>query len=307
MPKHDPAHRTLADIGEDALIQLLTASFEFDASVLTGPGDDCAIVRGPAKNRHLVLKTDAVLEGVHFTPETQPEKIGQKALARVISDMAAMAAVPEHALITLIAPPSTTVQRIVGIYRGLRKLAAAYEIQLVGGETCRGSQLVLSISLTGSVPAQRALLRSQAQLNDRIYVTGRLGGSLQGRHLTFTPRLAEAHWLAKQIKVSAMMDLSDGLAKDLPRLAKSSQLGFQVEFSKLPCQPRCTATQAWADGEDYELLFTAPALTAAKFRSWKKAFPRTPLTEIGHMVPAADCMVMPAGGWDHFVPAQANS
>lgn len=113
--------KTLADIGEDSLVRRITALLHADESVLLGPGDDCAVVRGPALGEDLVLKTDTIVEGVHFTSDTPARLVGRKAVARVISDFAAMAAIPRHALVTLIAPASTPVKRVLDLYQGLEK------------------------------------------------------------------------------------------------------------------------------------------------------------------------------------------
>ena len=293
--------QTLADIGEDALIRRLVAGLEFDASVIAGPGDDCAVVRAPARGEHLLLKTDTVVEGVHFTAQTPPRLIGRKAMARVVSDFAAMAAVPRHALVTLIAPPHTPVQRVLAVYRGLREQARACGVQVVGGETSSGGQLILTVSLSGTAPAKAWIGRHRARAGDLLWVTGRLGGSIRGKHLRFDPRLAEARWLVRQVPVHAMMDLSDGLAKDLPRLAAACGLDYRVDKALLPRSRGCSLEQAWGDGEDYELLFATPARGRARLAAaWRQAFPKLPLTCIGTLGPAGRKRVAETGGWEHF-------
>lgn len=292
--------QTLADIGEDALIRKLVAGLKLDASVIAGPGDDCAVVRAPGRGQHLLLKTDTVVEGVHFTPDTAPRLIGRKAMARVISDFAAMAATPRHALITLIAPPQTPVRRVLGIYTGLRAMAETFAVNIVGGETSRGAQLIITVSLTGFVGTSSWVGRHRGRAGDQLWVTGRLGGSIRGRHLRFQPRLAEAHWLAQHFPVHAMMDLSDGLAKDLPRLAAACRLSFAVEMDALPRARACTTAQAWGDGEDYELLFALPPKSEELLRAgWRRAFPKLDLTCIGSLTESKKD-APPAGGWDHF-------
>lgn len=293
--------QTLADIGEDALIRRLVAGLKLDSSVIAGPGDDCAVVLPPARNEHLLLKTDSVVEGVHFTAETPPRLIGRKAMARVISDFAAMAATPRHALITLIAPPTTTVKRVVEVYAGLRKMAELHGVNIVGGETSRGDQLIITVSMTGIAPAKGWLSRNKARAGDTLWVTGRLGGSIRGKHLRFDPRLAEAHWLAKHLPVTAMMDLSDGLSKDLPRMAASCGLGYQQAFEKVPKSRGCSLTQALGDGEDYELLFAlSPHALADGLSLWKQTFPKLKLTCIGQLVADPRQADLTSGGWEHF-------
>ena len=301
--------QTLADIGEDELIRRITAGLTFDSSVVAGPGDDCAVVRGISRSEHELLKTDAIVEGVHFTAETPAALIGRKALARVISDFAAMGGTPRHAMVTLIAPPGTAVARVLGIYKGLRQLAQTFAVNLVGGETSRGDQLVLSVSLTGSVPKRYWSSRSAGRAGDALFVTGRLGGSIGGKHLKFQPRLAEGQWLVRNFPIHAMMDLSDGLAKDLPRLARASGLTFDVAPATLPSSAGCTTAQAWGDGEDYELLFAVPPRVSARLEEeWARTFPKLKLTRIGtlvHGLPSsaqshASGPAASEGGWDHF-------
>jgi thiamine-monophosphate kinase len=183
-----------------------------------------------------------------------------------------------------------------------------YGAALVGGETTRVSShtgLFVSIAATGFVGKSELLLRSTARWDDVVFVTGHLGGSLAGRHLDIQPRLAEAQWLARHGIATAMMDLSDGLAQDLPRLARASGLGFFVDLDALPCHDGISHEQALRDGEDYELLFTcAPERVEQVLSQWHKAFPETPLTRIGRMVSPAESMQV-SGGWDHFASPSA--
>ncbi len=293
--------KTLADLGEDGLVRLITKNLRTDADVLLGPGDDCAVVQPPARGRKLVLKTDTLVEGVHFTADTPPALIGRKAIARVLSDFAAMAALPHHALITLIAPQSTEVRRVTAIYRGMDRMADEFGVRIVGGETSRGSQLVLTVSMTGSVPARGWVARSSAKAGDILIVTGTLGGSIHGKHLKFTPRLREAGSIMAWLHPTAMMDISDGLAKDLPRLAASCGLGFELDRDQVPVTPGCTLEQALNDGEDYELLIAAhPDRAQTALEKLWRSFPRTGFHIIGRLVPAQHRRQLLSGGWDHF-------
>lgn len=298
---------TLAQIGEDALVRRLTASLPSSAEVLTGPGDDCAVVR-PLRGRRLqLLKTDCIVEGVHFHRDTPPQRIGWKAMARVVSDIAAMGGAPQHALVTLLLRPEMAVGEVEEIYAGLRRCAEAFGISIVGGEMSRGTQVVISVSLTGSVAEKRCALRNGAKPGDAICVTGRLGGSLRGHHLDFMPRIAEAQWLARNLQLHAMMDISDGLAKDLPRMAQASGVGFVLDESALPLHAGCTPAQAWCDGEDYELLFALPEwLTKRQLRRWQRTFPDVPLTCIGKFVDSAKGRPpsFSGAGWDHFATSR---
>jgi thiamine-monophosphate kinase len=293
--------RTLADIGEDALVRRITARLKTDKGVLLGPGDDCAVVSGPSKTERLVLKTDAIVEGVHFTADTPPKLIGRKAIARVLSDFAAMAAVPRHALVTLIAPASTSVQRVLDLYSGMSRIADDYGVRIVGGETSRGSQMIISVSMSGSVPRKRWITRRGGRAGDLIYVSGKLGGSIKGKHLKFKPLLMEAQTLSKQLKPTAMMDLSDGLAKDLPRLADQCGLGYEIHLDDIPRTPGCTVEQALNDGEDYELLFTlSPRTRSTDVLRCLLVHPGLRLSCIGVLLADSKQRSLKSGGWDHF-------
>jgi len=293
--------KTLADIGEDALVRRITATLKTDASVLLGPGDDCAVVTGPGKGEKLVLKTDTIVEGVHFTPDTPPKLIGRKAIARVLSDFAAMAAIPRHALVTLIAPPSTPVKRVLDLYAGMSQLADEFDVRIVGGETSSGSQLVITVSMSGTVPTKKWITRSGARAGDHIFVTGSLGGSINGKHLKFQPLVREAQTIARLIKPTAMMDLSDGLAKDLTRLVDQCGLGYELQPEFIPCTPGCTLEQALNDGEDYELLFTvSPRIMIRHIYACPRIHPGLTLRDIGTLVADPKQRSLKGGGWDHF-------
>lgn len=180
------------NIGEDALIRRLAKLVPGRADVVAGIGDDCAVVRtGRRDSFDWLLKSDPVIEGVHFTPTAPAEAIGHKALGRVLSDIAAMGGEPMWVLIDLVAPASVPVKRIEGMYRGLAKLARRHGVAIVGGDTARGKTLELHIFAVGRIPRGRAVLRSGGKPGDSLYVTGSLGGSGQGRHLRFEPRLVE--------------------------------------------------------------------------------------------------------------------
>ena len=293
--------QTLSDIGEDALIHRLVDGLPQGVDVLVGPGDDCAVVKSGAGQT--LLKVDAVVEGVHFLREADPQLIGRKALARAVSDMAAMGGAPQHAMVTLVLPGDLEVAFVEGLYHGMRRLADEFGVSIVGGETVRGERIVVSIALTGE--AEKPVLRSTARAGDFVVVTGRLGGSIAGHHFTFQPRVREAAWLVEHHQPSAMMDISDGLAKDLPRLAAASGVEFIVDGASLPRTPGASSAQAWGDGEDYELLFTIPPKSwDSLMNDWAVAFPDLPLTKIGQMVPVGQGTTpdFENKGWDHFAP-----
>lgn len=273
----------LRELGEDRLVAHLVSRLKTAPGVIVGPGDDCAVVAAPDKGRLLLLKTDCVVEGIHFLPNEKPRKVGWKAMMRTLSDFAAMAGEPHYALITLIAPAEREARWVTQLYQGLQRAADRFGVVIVGGETSgtRGPT-VISVGALGSVEKKRCLHRSGGKAGDILFVTGKLGGSGHGRHLSFVPRIAEARWLTAQFRIHAMMDLSDGLGADLPRLAEASGLGFELDEAALPRHRGCSIAQALNDGEDYELLLAlSPNDAAALEKKWRKKFPRLPLTRIG--------------------------
>lgn len=293
----------LGDLGEDAIVREITRKLPTGRDVVVGAGDDCAVI-GQRRARHwTLLKTDAVIEGIHFEPDADARRVGWKALCRAISDIAAMGGTPQHTLVTVACPVDRPMQWLTRLYDGLTAAAKRFGASIVGGETSRSpGPAFINIALTGTVPRTQCILRSGGSPGDLLYVTGRLGGSRAGKHLDFSPRLAEAQFLAKEFRPTAMMDLSDGLAADLPRLAEASHCSFSVEIERLPATRGCSAQQALQDGEDFELLFALPEAKArALEQRWRRAFPKLPLTQIGKLVslrqPSTD---LRAHGYDHF-------
>lgn len=281
-------------MNEFELIAKLTKSLPANKNVVTGAGDDCAVLDAGAADNLLLFKTDAVVEGVHFTKETPPEKIGRKALARCLSDIAAMAGTPAAALITLGLPETFEPEFIGKIYDGLNVLARQHGVAIVGGETTTNpGRIFISIALLGAVGRGKQVLRSGAKPGDAIFVTGELGGSLAGRHLEFEPRLAEARWLAEHFSVSAMIDLSDGLAGDLRHILKASGAGAELLKSAIPVSRAAKSrarekppfAAALTDGEDFELLFTVAGKNAVPLLdAWKKQFSKLKLSCIGKII-----------------------
>lgn len=288
----------LSDIGEDELIRRLVACVP-SGEFAEGPGDDCAVVDHGGARLEL-LKTDGLVEGVHFLAGAEPGGVGWKAIARVISDFAAMGGVAERFLVTVALPGAMEVGWIEGFYRGMGECMRAHGGVLVGGETCRvpeGSAAVISVAGTGWVERGGVVLRSGGRPGDEIWVTGRLGGSLAGKHFTFAPRVEEARWLVGHFQPRAMMDVSDGLAKDLGRLAAASGCGFKLDLGSIPRTEGCSVEEALGDGEDFELLFAAPRGRDAG--GWGERFPELELTRIGEFVGLGEGDDL-AGGWDHF-------
>jgi thiamine-monophosphate kinase len=262
------------------------------------------VIGRKSDRRWQLLKTDCVVEGVHFLASTDPRKAGRKALARALSDIAAMGGLPDCALVTIAAPPDRDVAWIKRFFAGLRAVAEEFGVSIVGGETARSpGSFFCSVALTGFVERTRCVTRAGGNAGDAIYVTGRLGGSIRGKHLAFTPRIREARWLTQHFKIRAMMDLSDGLGSDLPRLALASGAGFIVHEEKIPANKGCTTKNALADGEDYELLFTVSPKESARLEAaWKKEFPRLALTRIGELTKRSKRAPQKKSphGFDHF-------
>jgi thiamine-monophosphate kinase len=275
----------LSRLGEDRLLAELLPSLGKDGDVVRGAGDDCAVVRPPRGKNLLLLKCDCVVEGIHFEAATDAARVGWKAMMRPLSDFAAMSGLPRYALVSLIISPGRTLAWVKKLYRGLTRAASQFDVVIVGGETSstRGATAI-SVTVAGSVERERCVSRAGGKAGDDLFVTGRLGGSRRGHHLRFRPRIEEARWLTANFSVHAMMDLSDGLGTDLPRLARASGLGFQVAREKLPCNPGASLTNAISDGEDFELIFAvSPRERAQLEERWRKKFPRLRLTRIGRL------------------------
>ncbi len=282
-------------MNEFELISRLSRLAPANKTVVVGPGDDAAVLDFGLPDRLLLFKTDAVVEGVHFRPDTAPERIGHKALARCLSDIAAMAGTPSAAVVTLGLPSQFDVARVEGVFSGMAALARRYDVAIVGGETTRNPErMLLSVALLGWVGRGKSVLRSGAEPGDAIFVTGELGGSLAGKHLEFEPRLEEGRWLAQHVSIHAMIDLSDGLAGDLRHILNSSRAGAELLASAVPISraARQRASRdpaakrpldaALTDGEDFELLFTIGSRDAVPLLdAWRKQFPALPLTCIG--------------------------
>jgi thiamine-monophosphate kinase len=277
--------RSLRELGEDKLLAQILPRLNRNSRVVIGAGDDCAVVKFDGAKDWLLLKTDCVVEEVHFASETSARDVGWKAMMRALSDFAAMSGIPEFALITLAIAGKKKASWVGELYRGLDRAAARFDVAIVGGETSETvGPTVIVVSVAGVVERDRCILRSGGKANDDLFVTGELGGSIRGRHLAFFPRINEARWLTANFKVHAMMDLSDGLGTDLPRLAGASKLGFAIDDRALPLSRGCTIQQAISGGEDYELLFAvSPRERKRLQKRWQKKFPGLPLTRIGRL------------------------
>jgi len=307
-------------VSEIDLIARLTAGLNVEDSVVVGSGDDCAVIDLGITDDYCLFKTDAIVEDVHFAPNTPAEMIGHKAIARPLSDIAAMGGTPTHALITLGLPDKHCEDRIATIYEGAKAIAVEHKTSIVGGETTHSKQLWLSISVIGKVNREHCITRTGSMAGDAIFVTGELGGSLASKHLNFEPRIPEGCWLAQKFDIHAMIDLSDGLATDLRHLL-GKKLGAELLTTAIPVSRaaklraketpagKTALLAAMTDGEDYELLFTLPAGDAViLYDAWKKRFAGLPLKCIGKITNEPGIILrdkngihpLTAHGYDHF-------
>jgi thiamine-monophosphate kinase len=288
------------------------AQGQFPAVVL-GPGDDCALVR--AAPGGVLLTVDHLVEGRHYPgplgQATSLDAAARKAVARSVSDIAAMAGEPRWALATAALPDGFEQARADALFDALSHWARHFHCPLVGGDISSlpaGSPVVLSVTVGGDPhPSRGAVRRDAAKPGDHVYITGRLGGSLpSGRHLTFEPRVTEARWLADHLgeRLHAMIDLSDGLGRDAARVAAASKARLVLNAASFPLHapPSPTAPQ---DGEDYELLFTAHPEIAVPATCPTTG---TPITRIGRVEAGTGCVIIDQAGkawdatelgWDH--------
>ena len=291
----------LKQLGEDRLLAQLLPRLSRPTSVISQTGDDCAVIKLVSKKTLLVLKTDCVVQGVHFFPQANAFDVGWKAMMRPLSDFAATSAIPEFALITLIVPKQTRNDWVTKLYRGLTHAARRFHVNIVGGETSGTTgPAVISVSVAGSVERNRWTSRRGGKSGDDLFVTGRLGGAIKGKHLRFVPRILESRWLTENFSIHAMMDLSDGLGADLPRLARASRVAFKIDIRRLPRNRGISVDHAISDGEDYELLFAiAPQERDRLEKSWRKKFPKLLLSRIGSLTSNSKRQTLP-GGYIHF-------
>ncbi|MGH7953934.1 MAG: thiamine-phosphate kinase [Limisphaerales bacterium] len=301
-------------MNEFELIARLTKSLPANESVVAGAGDDCAVLDFGLPEKLFLFKTDAVVEGIHFDTKTPPEKIGRKALARCLSDIAAMAGTPAAALATIALPENFDPKFVEKIYDGMNTLAREHGVAIVGGETTTNPERILiSVALLGTVGREEPIFRSGAKIGDAIFVTGELGGSLAGRHLDFEPRLTEARWLAEHFPIHAMIDLSDGLAGDLRRILKASGVGAELLKTAIPISraakllaktspsAKPPVLAALTNGEDFELLFTVASRGTVKLAdAWKKRFPKLKLSCIGKIVAGEGILLRDKTGSQKF-------
>lgn len=274
----------LKDLGEVGLIERIARGVRVDSSVIKGIGDDAAVIKWRPKHFGL-FASDMLVEGVHFDAKKASFfEIGRKALGVNLSDIAAMGGLPRYAVVSLGLPGTLSVKVVDGIYAGIRSLAREYNVNIIGGDTNSSKKIIIDIAIIGEVKKDELVLRSGARIGDAIVVTGSLGGSIKGRHLTFTPRIKESQFLVRNFKIHSMIDISDGLSSDLVRICRSSRVGAKVYESLMPLAKGINLIKdALKDGEDFELLFTVSRRDSnVLIRKFKKKF-KMPISVIGEI------------------------
>ena len=323
------------DIGEFGLIKRLAAGLvSTGRSVVVGIGDDSAVLRPPTGRLQLAA-TDMLVENVHFRLDfAKPLQIGWRSLAVNISDIAAMGGEPTYALVSIGLPRETTVEFVDELYSGMGKIAEEYSVDIVGGDTVSAPQMVINIALLGEVEEENLLLRSGAKPGDALVVTGELGGSEAGltilkhglridgtqKHLMPVPRAQEGRLLAKSGYITAMIDVSDGLASEAHHICEASGVGAELYANSIPLSQSVPEVAAFAGrkphdlalygGEDFELLFTCQPDKVSSLAEDVFSVCGTPLTVIGRIVEASRSITiedasgkivsLKPGGYDHF-------
>ena len=331
--------------GEDALLDQIARRFAHASSPMAstlpvGIGDDAAIFV-PKAGHETILTCDWFLEGTHFLRNKHPaDAVGWKCLARAVSDVAAMGGVPRCFLLSLALPETHLGRWLSDFLGGLRRASRRFHCALAGGDTTQRRDILINTTVIGEVPAGKTVLRRGVQPDDILYVSGKLGEAERGlrllqsrrgladgkdrallKHLYPHPRLALGSWLREKRLATAMMDLSDGLSSDLPRLCLASGVGARIDASRLPGVQISSDSQtrgnsplqlALHGGDDYELLFAVPQ---RKARLIPSSLQGVPLTAIGEITrsrkivlaePSGREVPLKPGGWDPFRQSQAK-
>jgi thiamine-monophosphate kinase len=324
----------LTEIGEFAVIAAIKEMAAAGPRVVKGIGDDAAVIK-PSPGMVSLVTADLLVEGVHFNLDfIDPYRLGKKAVAVNLSDMAACGATPTAFLVSLAAPVKTEMAFVRSLYQGMLEQAQEFKMPLAGGDTSRGERLLIAITLIGEAEETKVIYRAGAKKGDHVFVTGTLGdaavglkqlkqgkreGKLVQRHLVPVPRVKEGEAIAGQGLATAMIDISDGLLADLGHICEASTVGANVQLSRLPLSEEYqreiaqynadTYLLAMIGGEDYELLFTAPKERTPATQKLAQEF-GIPITMIGEITDASqgvkifkeDGKVYPMKeqGYDHF-------
>jgi thiamine-monophosphate kinase len=335
-----PSNPTIADLGEQALIERIVRRLDVPAWVDIGPGDDAAVVK-PARGRREVFTTDTLVDGVHFDRRfVPPDAIGHRALAVNLSDLAAMGAEPRAALLALALPGDLSTGDLDDFLEGFLRQATVNRAAILGGNITRTpGPLVIGVTAIGSVKPRRALARSGARPGDEVYVTGTVGDAATGlamlrdaaargtlgpdesacvaRYLRPDARVQAGAQLAHHQAASSCVDLSDGLADGVRQLARASGVGFEIDASALPLSAEARAWHAGvgtdpleaalSGGDDYELLFTVRPRHRGRLRGARRRIGDLPITRIGVVTRALELVVRDGAdrralphGFEHF-------
>lgn len=325
---------TVAELGEHALLaRILSRLPRPTATVIVGPGDDAAVL-ALTRNERLVVTTDAVVEGVHFScAYSSPADIGHKALAVNLSDLAAMAATPRWALLSLVLPASWLVTDVENLVDGLAALAGRHGVAVVGGNITRtDGPLVVDVTAGGSAAPRRWLTRSGARAGYEIYLSGSIGGAAAGlemlraaatgselpvtdcvlRHRRPEPRVRLGIAVGRARAAKAAMDLSDGLADALRQVAAASGVGVRIDGDALPIDPGARewweadgidpVSAAVKGGDDYELLFAVPPKSGRALQSVARHVTEPRLTKIGVFTKDPRALVIERAGKEDALP-----
>jgi len=274
----------IKDLGEIGLIERISKGVSLDRSVIKGIGDDTAVITWDS-DKYMLYTCDILVEDTHFTTRSAtPFQIGWKAMARNISDIAAMGGLPRHAVISLALDPGKPVSFVDKIYEGIKSAANIFKVNIVGGDMARSKKTVIDISLVGEVEKKNLVTRAGARSGDLIFVTGSVGGSIKGKHLTFIPRVRQARMLVENFAVSSMIDVTDSLILDLQRILTASRVGARIEEALIPVSKAVRSFEkAVTDGEDFELLFTMSPRQAKRFLKTGLSRMDIPVTLIGEV------------------------
>jgi thiamine-monophosphate kinase len=281
-----------------------------DARVTIPPGDDMGMVR--IDGGDVLAAVDQIVAGRHFTLGSTPlSLIGRKAVTRNLSDIAAMAARPVASLAAVVLPLNWEESQALELFEAMRTTAQRYSCPLIGGDIAMAdAPLMCSVTVLATPGPRGAIRRRGAKSGDSVYVSGHLGGSVDGggggRHLTFEPRIELALALAKQFDLHAMIDISDGLGRDAGHIAEMSGVQIEIDAASIPCMPGCAWRSAMSDGEDYELCFTLAA--GADVPSRLAGVPLTRIGAVRERAAGEPAVVVRAGaeifdatrlGWEH--------
>jgi thiamine-monophosphate kinase len=279
--------------GEFDYIAWLRSRTPAHPRVALGPGDDCAVLAPPS--RPLLVTTDMLMDGTDFVVSVVgPRRAGRKSLAANLSDIAAMAGTPTAAVVAVALPKGAGSAFGEELYLGLRDAADEFGVPIVGGDTNSwAGPLVVSVTVLGEAAGRGPVTRGGARPGDWLFVTGPLGGSILGRHLTFTPRVREALALHAAVELHAMCDVSDGLAADLNHILDESRCGAVLDAAAVPVSPaavelsrssgKSPLQHALGDGEDFELVFAVSPADGARLL---REPPVTGLVKVGECVEA---------------------